>query len=252
MKCTIFTYEASSSSRICYFDRHLEGGLLHLQHIFLNDSKNCQMTRGTSSRLWSQLHSEQHASAPVLCVGDSRIRILSSVPIRRYSELLGPATVPAMGYPIHESYCRRSLTRYILHESVVIEEVLVWHDIISFSTCRLYRLPTIVGRKCVLRSVGRLCATLYNTLRDCQSPSTDVTPTFHLHSLCYNIDLNTLFPSIFVLSNCFPSIPLESFMNLLLFPQRPCQPIFPFLHVVILRESGDLNKCNSLVCKALS
>jgi hypothetical protein len=34
--------------------------------------------------LWSQLHPEQHASAPVLCVGDFCIRILSSVPIRRF------------------------------------------------------------------------------------------------------------------------------------------------------------------------
>jgi hypothetical protein len=50
MKCTIFMYEASSLSLVYYFDRqHLEGGLLHLQHIYLNDSKNCQITRGTSS-----------------------------------------------------------------------------------------------------------------------------------------------------------------------------------------------------------
>ena len=51
MKCIIFMYEASNLSLIYYFDRQqLEGGLLHLQHIFLNDSKNGQIIRGTSSR----------------------------------------------------------------------------------------------------------------------------------------------------------------------------------------------------------
>ena len=70
-----------------------------------------------------------------------------------------------MRYPTHENYCRRSLTRYILQESVVTEEVLKWHDIVSLSACRLYRLPTILGRKCVLKSVGRLYITLYNMLK---------------------------------------------------------------------------------------
>jgi hypothetical protein len=62
------------------FDRqHVEGGLLYLQLIVLNGSPNCQKLGAQALDLWSQFHREYHASAPVLCVGDSCIRILSSI-----------------------------------------------------------------------------------------------------------------------------------------------------------------------------
>jgi hypothetical protein len=70
-------------------------------------------------------------------------------------------TVQAMGYPIHENALCRSLTRYILHRSIVSEQVLKWHDIISFSVCRLCPMLPLVGQKCVSKCVSQLCVTFY-------------------------------------------------------------------------------------------
>jgi hypothetical protein len=49
----------------------------------LTDSQNCQKIRAIALDLWSQFHTEQRASAPVLCVGDSCVCILLSIPIGR-------------------------------------------------------------------------------------------------------------------------------------------------------------------------
>ena len=83
----------------------------------------------------------------VLCVAVPCIRVLSSISTGRNLGPWGPATVQAMGYPIHENYFRRLLTRYILHQSIVTEQVLKSRDIISSSVCRLCPLPRIVGAK---------------------------------------------------------------------------------------------------------
>ena len=61
----------------------------------------------------------------MLCVSDYCIRLISSVPTGRNLEPSVPAAV-------QENAVRRSLTRYILHSSVVSEQILKWSNI-SFS-----------------------------------------------------------------------------------------------------------------------
>lgn len=113
----------------------------------------------TSLDLWSQFHQDYCASATVVCV-----RVLSSVPIGRNSGRWGPATVQAMGYPIHEKALHVSLTRYIPHRSLVTEQVLKWHNTVSFSARRFCPIPPIVGQKCVQKCASQLRATLYNCM----------------------------------------------------------------------------------------
>ena len=96
-------------------------------------------------------------------MGDSCIRILSSVPTGRNSGPWSQATVQAMGYPTHENALHRSLTRYIPHRSVGTEQVVKWHDI-CLSRRADCPTPTIVGQRCVLKCVSRLCTTLYNCM----------------------------------------------------------------------------------------
>jgi hypothetical protein len=90
------------------------------------------------------------------CVlGDSCVIIISSIPTRRNLGLWGPAAVAAMEYPLHENGLRRSLTFYILHWSIVTEQGLKWHDIISY-WCADCHLPPLVMQKRVLKCFSRL------------------------------------------------------------------------------------------------
>lgn len=71
-----------------------------------------------------------------LChVGDSCIRILSSIPIGRNPGPWGPTTLQAMWYPIHKNAVCPCI-RYIIRQSIDTEQVLKLHDIDSFSVCK--------------------------------------------------------------------------------------------------------------------
>lgn len=90
----------------------------------------------------------------IMC-GDSCVHIISYISIGRNPGSWGPATTKAMVYPMYENVLRCLLTSNIFQRSVVVEQILKWHDIIPFSA------PPSYGKR-AFWNVSRLCATLYN------------------------------------------------------------------------------------------
>jgi hypothetical protein len=81
----------------------------------------------------------------------------------------GPATVQAMGYPLHENALRRSLTRYTFNRPIVTEQVFKWHGIVAYSVCRLCPVFPFAGKKCFLKCVSpALCHSVESRVGPCR------------------------------------------------------------------------------------
>jgi hypothetical protein len=102
----------------------------------LNNSQDCENLGAAAYDLWLQFQPEDHALAPVLCVVDSCICIILSICVGRNPGLLGPVTLQAMGFPIHENALRRSLPRCLLHRFIVAIFYVAWRNL-----CFLYPPP---------------------------------------------------------------------------------------------------------------
>jgi hypothetical protein len=130
---------------------HLEGGLLHLQNTVVNDSQNCGITRRNSSSLVSATSSRILRFSFYIVRGRFLYTNSFQYPYKKKSGIARSGDRTGHGIPdIYENGFRRSLTRYILHRSIVTEEVSKWRDVFSSSACRL----------CVRKCVCRPCATL--------------------------------------------------------------------------------------------
>ena len=119
----------SAEQAVCYLcsnlERyHLEGGLLHLRTTVINDSQDCPLTRRNSSSFMSQISSRISRLSFYIMRGRFLYTHSSQCPYRKKSGIVWSGDRTGHWIPdIYENGFRRSLTRYILHRSIVIEEV---------------------------------------------------------------------------------------------------------------------------------
>lgn len=117
---------------------HLEGGLLRLRKTVINDSQDCPLIRRNRYSFMSAISSRISRLSSYIAHGRFLYTHSSQYPYRKKSGIVRSGDRTGHWIPdIHENGFRRSLTRYILHRSIVIEEVSKWHDVFSFSACRL-------------------------------------------------------------------------------------------------------------------
>lgn len=125
--------------------------LLHLRNTVLNNSQDCRITRRNRSSFVSVISSRISLLSFYIVRGRFLYTHSFQYPYRKKSGIVRSGDRTGHRIPdIYENGFRLSLTLYILHRSIVIEEVSKWHDVFSFPACRL----------CVLKCVCRLCAML--------------------------------------------------------------------------------------------
>jgi len=148
---------------------HLEGGLLHLRKTVFNDSQDCPLIRHNSSSFMSAISSRISRLSFYIVRGRFLYTHTPQYPYRKKSGIVRSGDCTGHWIPdICENGFRRSLTRYVLHRPIVTEEVSKWHDVFSFSACRL----------CVLKCVRRLCATLELRANGRRSRTSLLRPTY--------------------------------------------------------------------------
>ena len=130
MKCTGFMYKAKNVLLIYYFWNITSWKRLPIFATPYLNSHNCQNLSAARLDMWWQFHVEYHCAVPLLfeqllCTFSFKYAYRKKSGIVRFSK------VQVTGYPIHANALRLALTRYRVYRSILTEQVLKWHDIIS-------------------------------------------------------------------------------------------------------------------------